>query len=148
MKQLILFLSIIVALTSCSNDDSNGSVAFKTIIQTDHYGGTPGTIPQSNLVITNQTDWNNLQAKLNILTLALYIAPDMNIDFTKQQVIAVFDQVRNTGGYSIDITQITENGTEMTVKVEQLKKGDDTTVMSQPFHIVKIAKTNKTVVFK
>ncbi|MEN2414689.1 protease complex subunit PrcB family protein [Flavobacterium mesophilum] len=149
MKQLILFLSIALALTSCNNDDSDPSkVAFKTIIQGDHYGGSPGTIQQSNLVIKNQTDWNNLQAKLNFMTLAVYTSPDMNVDFTKQQVIAVFDQVRNSGGYSIDITNITQNNTELIVKIEQLKKGDLTTVMSQPFHIVKIAKTNKTVVFK
>ncbi|WPO79956.1 protease complex subunit PrcB family protein [Flavobacterium sp. KACC 22761] len=149
MKRLILFLSFVLTCASCSNDNDDGSnIAFTTIIQTDHYGGTSGTIPQSNLVITNQTDWNNLQEKLNILTLAIYTSPDMNVDFTKQQVIAVFDQVRNSGGYSIDITKITQSNNLITVKVEQLKKGDLTSVITQPFHIVKMAKSSKPVVFK
>ncbi|MTH18001.1 protease complex subunit PrcB family protein [Flavobacterium sp. LC2016-01] len=149
MKQIILFLSLALTFASCSNDNDDGSnIAFTTIYQRDNYGASPGTIPKSNLVITNQTDWNTLLEKLNIITQALYTTPDTNVDFSKYQVIAVFDEVRNSGGYSIDITKITQSNNEITVKVEQLKKGNLTSVITQPFHIVKIAKSNKTVVFK
>ncbi|TDO95423.1 protease complex subunit PrcB family protein [Flavobacterium sp. 245] len=149
MKQIILFLSLVLTLASCSNDDSERSnVSFTTILQNDIYGPKDGTIPKSNRVITNETEWNALLSQLNIITQALYESPDTNVDFTKYQVIAVFDEVRHSGGYSIDITNITQSNSQITVKVEQLKKGGFTSVITQPFHIVKIAKSNKTVVFK
>ncbi|MRX69210.1 PrcB C-terminal [Flavobacterium resistens] len=149
MKQIILFLTLALTLASCSNnDDERSDVAFTTIYQRDTYGAYPGTIPKSNLVITSQTDWNALLEKLNIITQALYISPDTNIDFSKYQVIAVFDEVRKSGGYSIDITKISQSNSQIIVKVEQLNKGNLTSIITQPFHIVKIAKSNKKVVFK
>ncbi|WP_431243409.1 protease complex subunit PrcB family protein [Flavobacterium sp. P21] len=85
---------------------------------------------------------------MNIITQALYTSPDVTVDFTKYQVIAVFDEVHNYGGYSIDITKVTESKIQTIIKVEKLLKGNLTTVITQPYHIIKIAKSNKTVVFK
>lgn len=148
MKQIITLFSILFLLTGCNSDDSDTSnVSYSVIVQGDNFN-TNANIPKSNLVIKDQTEWNNLLSKINLVVNANSILPDTNVDFTKYQVIAVIDEVRNSGGYSIDITKITETNNSIFVKVEQLKPDGFYTVITQPYHIVKIPKTNKKVIFK
>ncbi|QOG03275.1 protease complex subunit PrcB family protein [Flavobacterium sp. MDT1-60] len=148
MKQIIFIFSILFALTSCESDDSQTKeVTFSTILQNDSFYGNYDN-PKANLVIRNQEDWTALISKMNPYSDTNYYVPDATIDFTKYQVIAVFDEVRNYGGYSIDITKITQTNNRIFVKIEQLKTGGLNAVITQPCHIVKIAKINKEVVFQ
>ena len=55
-------------------------------------------------------------------------------------VIAIFDRVYGNGGNSIDITNITEFETNIIVTVENLQTGNTSSVVTQPYHIVKIPK--------
>jgi hypothetical protein len=148
MKQIITFFSILFLLTGCNSDDSDTSnVPYSVIVQDDHFNGDYNN-PKANLVIKDQTEWNKLLLKINILTTANSIMPDIDVDFTKYQVIAVIDEVRNYGGYSIDITKITETNNSIFVTVKQLKPSGFNAVITQPYHIVKIPKTDKKIVFK
>lgn len=150
MKQIIFICSILFVFASCNSDDSDdksSNVTYSQILKGDTYS-TESNNPKGNLVIQDQTTWNNVLSKMNLILPANVIFPDTNIDFSKYQVIAVFDQVRNYGGYSIDITKITETRNRIVVKVEQLKKGGIATVITQPYHIVKIPKSDKKIVFE
>lgn len=148
MKQIIFIFSVLFAFVSCNSDDSDESnVEFSVIAQGDNFKIEQNN-PRANLVIKDQTAWNNLQAKINHSANANSIFPDINVDFTKFQVIAAIDEVRHYGGYSIDITKITETDNRIHVKVEKLKPGGFNAVITQPYHIVKIAKTDKEVVFQ
>jgi len=149
MKQIIFIFSILFVFVSCNSDDSDNkssNVTYSEILKGDIYNGKDSN-PKGNLVIKDQTTWNDVLSKMNLILPANMIFPDTNIDFTKYQVIAVFDQVRNYGGYSIDITKITETRNRIIVKVKQLKPGGIATVITQPYHIVKIPASNKKVVF-
>lgn len=148
MKQIITLFSILFLLAGCNSDDSDTSeVKYSVIVQDDYFNGDYNN-PKANLVIKDQTQWNNLLSKINLVANANSIFPDTNVDFTKYQVIAVIDEVRHYGGYSIDITKITETNSIIFVKVEHLKPGGLNAVITQPYHIVKIPKTNKKIVFK
>lgn len=147
MKQIITLFSILFLLAGCSNDDSHTSdVQYSAIVQGDYFNGDYNN-KKANLVIKDQAEWNKLLLKINILTAANSILPDIDVDFTKYQIIAVIDEVRNYGGYSIDITRITQTDNEIFVKVEHLKPGGINAVITQPYHIVKIAKSEKKVAF-
>jgi hypothetical protein len=146
MKQIILLFSILFLLIGCSSDDSEASeVEFSVIGQGNHYNWNFEN-PKANLVIKNNDQWTILKNHLTSYSIAQL--NETNIDFNKYYVIAVVDEVRHSGGYSIDITKISQTDRSIIVKVEQLKKGDFTSIITQPFHIVKIAKTGKKVVFK
>lgn len=150
MKQIIFIFSILFVFASCNSDDSDNNssnVTYSEIIKGDNYNGKDSN-PKGNLVIKDQTTWNDVLSKMNLILPANMIFPDTNIDFTKYQVIAVFDQVRNYGGYSIDITKITETRNRIIVKVEQLKPGGIATVITQPYHIIKMPKSDKKIVFE
>ena len=64
------------------------------------------------------------------------------------QVIAVFDKLHNNGGWSIDVINIIENENSLNVNIDNLQNGNLTQIVIQPFHIIKIPRTNKKIVFK
>jgi len=108
MKQIITILSILFVFASCDNDDSqNGDLEYSVILQGDHFNGNYKNTKE-NLVIKDQQTWSNLISKINPFSDTNYYFPDATIDFKKYQVIVVIDEVRQYGGYSIDITKITQ----------------------------------------
>ncbi len=161
MKQIITLFGILFLLTGCSNDNNANSnqspvesdtpstvqspVQFSLIAKGDHFNGNYKNT-KVNLVIKDEVAWNTLKSAMTTYSLSTFT--ETNIDFTKYQIIAVFDQIRMSGGHTIDITSITEDKKTTTVKVESIKTGDLTSVVTQPFHIVKISKTANEVVFK
>jgi protease stability complex PrcB-like protein len=148
MKQIITLFIILFVFASCDNTDSqNGDLEYSVILQGDRFNGNYDN-PKENLVIKDQQTWTNLVGKMAFLSDTNYYFPDAIIDFKKYQVIVVIDEVRAYGGYSIDITKITENNNSIFVTVEQLKPGGINPVVTQPYHIVKIPKSNKKVVFQ
>lgn len=143
MKQIITFLSILFVFASCDNDDSqNRDLEYSVILQGDRFNGNYDN-PKENLVIKDQQTWTSLIGKMAFLSDTNYYFPDAIIDFKKYQVIVVIDEVRHYGGYSIDITKITQNNNRIFVTVEQLQPGGINAVMTQPFHIVKMQKATK-----
>jgi hypothetical protein len=58
------------------------------------------------------------------------------------------DDVYGNGGHSVDIMSVTENPQNIVVVVVKLLTGDVTTVVTQPFHIVKMSKTTKPIIFQ
>ena len=148
MKQILFILSIFFTLTSYSNDDSASSkVEFTEVYHGDFFNGDYNN-PKANLVIKDLAEWNKLLVKLNLDIKPWQNAISTDIDFEKYQVIAVIDEIRNYGGYSIDITTITQTENQILVKVAQLNSGGIATAITQPYHIVKIPKSNKKVVFE
>lgn len=149
MKQIITLFSILFLLIGCNNDNEDSkqsTVEFSVIAQGDPSPSQTQNISKSNLVIQDTESWNNLLSKMSTYETSRFT--ETNVDFTNYQIIAVFDQVYGNGGHSINITKITKDRYRIFVKVENLLKGNDATVITQPYHIVKIAKTTKNIVFK
>lgn len=144
MKQIIILFMILFLLTSCNNDNDDSkqsTVEFSVVAQGDPGPSQTQNISKSNLVIKDTESWNNLLSKMSTYETSRFT--ETNIDFTKYQIIVAFDQVYSNGGHSIDITKITEDHNSIFVKVEKLLKGNDASVVTQPYHIVRIAKTTK-----
>jgi hypothetical protein len=72
---------------------------------------------------------------------------ETTIDFNNYQIIAVFDSVYGNGGHSIDIVNVLENKTNIVVTVQKLLTGNVTATISQPYHIIKIPRSTKPVIF-
>lgn len=161
MKNLFLFLISFIIL-SCNIDDDSTPTPFVpvTIVPTliakrNDKSPTEG-ISNENHILNDNTNWTNIKNLMDapyiIIGLGNYYSEnnftETTIDFTNFTVIAVFDQVYGNGGHSIDITNITEYETNVVVIVENLQTGNTSTVGTQPFHIVKIPKATKPIVFQ
>lgn len=145
MKNLIYLVLSLFVLTACSNDDNDviaNDVQFTTVGKNTLNGGE--NIPQSNFVFNNETDWNNFLFQLNAINDVSGTFNETEIDFTAFTVIAVVDEVK-TSGSQISIINVMENTNNIQIAKELTIYS--TTVISQPFHIIKIPKTNKPIIF-
>lgn len=148
---LILLCSIFFVTISCrdNNDDeqleSKNQINFQLIGKGNFVGNYAA---QQNTVITTSTQWNNFLNQIDGQN--NHPSTDFtetNIDFNQFMVIVVIDSVYPNGGHSVDIMTVDENSQNIEVDVEKLLQGNVTTVVTQPYHIVKIPKILKPVIF-
>ena len=93
----------------------------------------------NNFVLKSQQSLDDFIEAFEIPNLS-----QLKINFDTDMVIAVIES--NNSSSTIDITSITEFKDKIEVRVENLHKGM-TADIGSIYHIVKIPKTNKTIVF-
>lgn len=148
MKTLVLTLAVL--LNSCSSNDNFQRQTMETTLigKGNLTGNGAENIPRQRIVIYNRQDWTALINNMNAANNVTAGFTETNIDFNTFQVIAVFEEIKRNGGHSIDITNVVENESNIAVTVENLLTGGVTSVITQPYHIVKIPKSKKPVLFQ
>jgi DNA-binding transcriptional ArsR family regulator len=106
-------------------------------------------------VVENQSSWVEVWKKLQPYVAFPFndsrtteVPPDVN--FSESIVVAVFMGGFTSGGYRIEVKEICDVGQYVVVKVEKTYPGGNcivTLALSQPYHIVKMGKTDKTILF-
>ncbi len=147
MKHKIILLSLLCLLLSCSNNNEiEPEELFVTLIgKGDLSGdGNEGLI-KSNLVIKEATIWKELMNKMDTVNEETKYFTETNIDFSQYQVIAAIDKVQGSVHY-LNIIDVAENQTNIVVTVEITVSFLSS--IYQPYHIIKIPKTDKEIVFK
>lgn len=149
MRKTILILTLIMIHYRCvSTDTPPMEIDFITIKKGILGGAGNEGIGQENFIITNKTDWESLKQKIDSVNPETKEFSETDVDFKKYTVIAIFDQVRPSSGWDVEVTGIEETDTQVAVKVKQLKPGDVSfNVFTQPYHIIKMKKTKKDIVF-
>lgn len=140
---LILALSFFSCNDSKNDDTFPQNIAF-TIISNNVLRGSEG-IAQSNMVINNTADWQNLITKMNSFNNVSDNFSETDIDFDNYLIIAVFLEVKSSD-WSIEIAKITENENSLVVTTNENES--IASVITQPFSIVKIRRTEKTIEFE
>ncbi len=111
-------------------------------------GGTEG-IQKQETHVTNTEDWEALLEKMDSVNSVSENFSNTPIDFTTHTIVAVFDEVRNSGGYDVSITM--ESTTENQVaRICYSAPGSDeivTLAITQPFCIVKIPISETALIF-
>ena len=142
---LIILTSLFAFGCSSPNDYSNmADVDSELISKGDLSGIGTEVISNQYFSFTNQTEWDNFISQIDVTNEVSSGFSEQNIDFSEYVVIAVIDKVRNTSGYSIDL-EISTNYEKIFIGSNLSSPSPDgvvATVISQPYHIVKIAKTN------
>ena len=148
MKTLYLTFLLLFTLGSC-NDDNNTTTPFEPVTINPVLIGKGYTlditITPGNLVISNQTQWDAFLISMGYVTDNFI---NTNIDFNTEQVIAVVDSPRGSTAFSVNIDTVVENEDNITVDFSLLNSGDGFTTMIIPYHIVKIPKSPKPVIFQ
>lgn len=151
MKKTIFIILFSMLISGCRSYNNNSEIIKieATLIAKDNlYGNGAEGINKQNLVITNKSVWNNLIAQMNAVNNVSNSFSETEIDFSKYVVIAVFDEIKSNGGYSLALT-ITDNSENIMVNVTTIApQGFATTVITQPFHIVKILKSDLPIIFE
>lgn len=146
MKTIILTFSLFFMLSCNNNDDSNfqaTEINFTEIGKGTLNGNGSENILQSNILINNQTDWQNLINQMDSYNNVSNSFTEITIDFDSYSIIAVFLEIKPTG-WGVVITEIVEEVNS--IVISKSENESIALVISQPFHIVKIPKTNKEIV--
>lgn len=149
MKKIFLIAVLSMVLINCSSDDNNNesfssqNIDFTTIGQGVAIVNLM-TIEQQNIAITNQTDWNQF---LESFPHAAEIS-ETDIDFNTFQVIVSIDEERGHTGHWLEITEIIENENNITVTIVTGEYDSGFESICRPYHIVKIPKSDKPVIFE
>tara|TARA_B100000780_G_scaffold252496_1_gene199634 strand:+ start:296 stop:745 length:450 start_codon:yes stop_codon:yes gene_type:complete len=149
MKNMFLILSILLTIYSCNKNDDNQvfpqNKEFNVIYSGVLSGNGSEGIIQSNMVINNTTDWQNLIIQMNSFNNVSGNFSETDIDFDNYLIIAVFLEVK-PNGWEVQINNITENENSLVVSTNENEF--DSSVITQPFSIVKIRRTEKTIEFE
>jgi len=112
------------------------------------YFSSEENLTSQNLVITNQADWNTFLTLLNVNTNYSSTFSETNINFSDFKIIAIIDSQRADTGHSVNIDTVVENQDNITVDYSLLNSGSGFTEIMQPYHIVRIPRINKPVIFQ
>jgi len=134
MKKIITF-SLLILFAACKTATPTiGGEATFDILKQETNGGRAKA---GNVVITSQKELDALYSELNLTTAPV-------LDFTTNNVVAVFMGQKNTGGYSIRINKVVLNDNAAIVTIQQTRPEDMAAMMiTEPYCIAKIPKTKK-----
>lgn len=144
-RSTVLFFC--VALTLIISGASYGILQyeileFQTILKgTGYYSGHT---EEAYYVINDYEKWAEVWSKQTH-------PPPHEVDFSNTTIIAVFMGQFPTGGYAIEIKEIIDTGGSILVKVEKRYPGKGCGVTlsgTEPYHMVKVDKIEKHVIFK
>lgn len=116
--------------------------------QTISKGYYSGHVSSTYYVINDADEWTYVWTQHTQNMLPQHPAPE--VDFSKTTIIAVFMGQFRTGGYGIEVKELIDTGLSVVVKVEKTHPGEGCIVifaLSQPYHIIKVDKTDKHVIF-
>ena len=107
-----------------------------------------GHAEAQNYVIKTETEWRSLWEKIFSNTSEKLPLPE--IDFTRRTIVAVFQGAQPSNGYEISIEAIVETENSLEVAIKAFAPGKRcvlTGIVTKPFDIVEIEKTDKEVLF-
>ena len=129
-----------------STTTKNNEVSFQTVSKGVLFGDGVEGISESNISFTNAKDWKSFLEKINTPN----TFSKVTIDFSEQQLLCVFDTIRNTSGYKIEIKNILIENKGIKIIYTSAKpsaKEMVNMVITQPYHLVIINKRAEEVTF-
>ncbi len=145
--QYVLLIFLITFFTNCNDDDTfiERELEIITIGKGTLSGSGLENIANEQLIVSDKITWDNLLIKIDAINNTSSTFSETDINFENYIIIAVFEELKD-GGWTIDITTVLEQENNILVQLENLNTGDGTLVQEQPFHIIKVEKTNKVIV--
>lgn len=149
-KYIVVVLLTVLTIASCSSSEEleTEKVSFTLISKGSIYGAGEEGIVEQNAVITDNETWTSLMSKMDAVNNISDSFAETDIDFTEFIIIAVFDEVKGNGGYEVLLEVTTDSESVFVNRVDTIPEGNAITVVTQPYSIVKIKKTDLTIVFK
>ena len=81
-------------------------IVFSTISKGTLFGNGIEVILEEKFTIKNEKQWQVFLNKINSVNNVSSSFSEININFSNHNIICVFDTIRNTGGYAIEIERV------------------------------------------
>lgn len=148
MKNFLLCFFAFLVL-GCAQETGYNSVTPTIVAKGNLTGNGKEQFSKQSVVISDSVTWKKLIVGMNSVSDVSGSFLETHIDFTQYTVLAVFDDVRPTLGYSIDINIVEDDKKVYVEVINKMPSGNVLTALitTQPYLIVKIPKTEKTIQF-
>ncbi len=152
-----LIISVLLLLTlgcqkkSASNDLEASyprDLEFSLISKGNLLGNGREGIESGSIWITREVEWNDLLGKMNIHNPVSDSFIENTIDFSAYDVLASFDQIRPHTGFVVYIDKLIEEQNNRVAHLVLKENNTGFDVVSQPYYLIKIPKSKKTVMFQ
>lgn len=137
--KFVVFFMLAIFIIGCIDK----SVSFSTVLQ----GSNSGIIEKNNFAIHTESEWNDFWKTFTGPSLNMQ-KPEINFSF--EMTIAVFSGEKRTGGYSILVDKIIQRNGKIFVYIKEIQPPAGSVVtmaLTQPFHIVKMPKSERPIDF-
>lgn len=143
MKYVYTVIIIIVSFWSCKSDFKDVSLEQITVGKGE-YSYTETDTARQYFLVTNDIHWQHVKSKVSGGTIT-----DPSIDFSMYTILGIIDRVQPSNGFSADIVSVIEEEDDIVVKSDfSSPVGGSATVLTRPYHFVKVPKIDKPVVFE
>ena len=145
MKIFITILFSLV-LVGCPKNEEGG---FTSLSKGNLFGNGAEGFKKENIVISSKKEWKFFLTKFDTINKVSKTFENA-IDFSEEMIVICLDKVRSSGGFSVEIIEVIKEASTTLIKVKfKSPKPMDmvNSVIIQPYHIVKINKTNKKIKF-
>tara|TARA_R110002051_G_scaffold160201_1_gene231671 strand:- start:46309 stop:46761 length:453 start_codon:yes stop_codon:yes gene_type:complete len=144
---LVIVLLVTFACKTNMKTSKSETILSTLIAKGNLYGSGAEGIKAQNIVVSNQNDWDTLITKMNSVNTVTSGFSEVEIDFSVFDVVAVFGEVKGSGGFSLDLN-MTKNSENIVVAIKQNAPDRlSNSVMTQPFYIVKVRKSDLPIIF-
>lgn len=151
MRIISIFLLVLVGCKSTITKTSKiQEVTFQTVSKGALFGNGIEGISESNFTISNANEWKVFKEKIDIQNKVSTTFSKEPIDFSEELLVCVFDTIRNTGGFEIEIENIIIKKNGINILYTTKKPGPTdmvSMVITQPYHLVKTEKREGTITF-
>ena len=133
-------------LVGCPKNEEGG---FTTLSKGNLFGNGAEGFKKENIVISSKKEWKFFLSKFDT-TNKVSKTFENAIDFSEEMIVICLDNVRSSGGFSVEIIEVIKEASTTLIKVKfKSPKPMDmvNSVIIQPYHIVKINKKNKKIKF-
>ncbi|MBY0552592.1 MAG: protease complex subunit PrcB family protein [Candidatus Obscuribacterales bacterium] len=116
-----------------------------TAIEKGGYSGVRGKLQQ---VVRTDAEWKKLWEKHKSTVLSQPPLP--KVDFSKEMVIALYRGSQTSGGYTVSIVSVEDDGTNIVVTYKETDPspgGVQLSAITQPFVLARVPVSNKPVKF-
>lgn len=151
MRKSILIILLSIFVLSCHSDDENSemtNIEFTLIAKGDLYVNGAEGIVEQNLIISQQTAWSNLITQMDSIYNVSDNFVETDINFSEYTIIAVFDEVKGNAGHDLDLNIMSDSENIIVNVTDLAPEGNATTVITQPFYIAKIHKSDLSIIFE
>lgn len=149
-------ITAVLLIISCNNKKSNTTsditypipIEWSLVGNGNLLGNHSEGIEAGSLWIRGQQEWRDLVDKINTNNRVSDTFIENDIDFTQFDLIATFDKVRPHSGFIIAVDSIIEDANNRLVYISWRDKKRGFEMPSQPYYLVKIPKSKKTIMFQ
>lgn len=156
MKPISILLFILI-ISSCTVtkpteqlETETNPVNFTVLKKGNLYGGGSEEIEEGVVVIRSFEELQTIVAKVNSAnqTVDEGLVSDIHF-FDENMLLFVFDKLRGTGGFTMSVQGIYQSKEQLILElVKSAPDGPATTVMTQPFQIIELQKSDLPVSLK